>query len=399
MIQKITPVSKQVAEQALFADEEFRQLGQDLGWRIFKSVLVFGIVLQIILGVGETVKYSTTYLAVYGNPGNWFRFIALYEIGWLLSIPLISVVVSDIRLSRFRLFLYLIGIFFVCFVGSAVVFHEFEHWISRTYFNGTVGASLKCYGQNYHWISAVAKTTSKLSVFASMGLAIRFWIQQEYSSARSAKLDQLVAKLRHESLCNRVRPHFLFNTLNTIASLSNTRPNLARDIVGRLGTLLRESLEAMDAKRISLGHEYSLLEDYLTIQKARFGSSLTYELELPNELESRLVPGFILQPLVENCVKHGIQDPARGEAPLHIAISSTENSAGQLCISVSDNGAGSTGRTEVQEKRGLRLTRNRLEMEYGDLASLHFNEVDQGFSVKLNFDRKISWPNEFEHEN
>ena len=290
MIQQVTPVSEAALNSSLLVDRKSKHHDPDLSWRIFKYVMIFGCILQVFLGIGSITRYVTTNVELYGGAKHWFPYIGLFQIGWFFAVPLVAVVVSDLRLSRRRLALYLFLVYLSCFVGYAIVFHEIEHWIMRNFFTGNPGTNWICYGKNYYWLSSLTNTASKFPVFLLLGLSIRFWFQQDQTRRKSAELDNLVANLRHESLCNRVRPHFLFNTLNTVASLSNSQPDLAREIIGRLGTLLRESLDAMDAKRISLAHEYSLLEDYLAIQKARYGHSLSYQLVLPEELQDRVVP-------------------------------------------------------------------------------------------------------------
>ncbi len=368
---------------------------RSVGVRVFWNVLLFGCLLQVLLGIGVTVKYITTYTAIYGNAKHWFPYIAMFEIGWLLAIPVIAAVVSDVKLTGLRLALFICLTYVACFVMYSIVLHELEHWITRNYFNGTVGANWKCYPRPMYWFGCLSNTLTKFFIFLFLGLMFRFSMLQSHATQQSNELNTLVERLKHEALCNRVRPHFLFNTLNTIASLTVQRPALARDVIGRLGTLLRESLAAMDAQKITLEHECSLIEDYLSIQKARFNDNLTFELTLADRVRECLVPGFIIQPLVENSVKHGMQQCDRNEDnPLHIVVRAELNSQGKVCISVADNGSGRSKERDLNERLGLGLTRQRLHLEYGDGAELVIDEVRRGFSVTMKFDRAACMPSE-----
>jgi len=151
-----------------------------------------------------------------------------------------------------------------------------------------------------------------------------------------ARAEQLVAEARLRSLESRLHPHFLFNTLNSISALIRIDPPQAERIVGRLSALLRASLDTSSRSLIPLAQELAMVEDYVDIERARFGDKLRGRVEVPPELRDAQVPPLSVQSLVENAVKHGIT-PLRGGGEVLVAASANN---GELTIEVSDTGAG-----------------------------------------------------------
>ena len=151
-----------------------------------------------------------------------------------------------------------------------------------------------------------------------------------------ARAEQLVAEARLRSLESRLHPHFLFNTLNSISALVRIDPPQAERMVGRLSTLLRASLDTSSRSLIPLSQELAMVEDYVDIERARFGDKLRGRVEVPAELRDVQVPPLSVQSLVENAVKHGIT-PLRGGGEVLVSASADN---GQLTIEVSDTGEG-----------------------------------------------------------
>ena len=157
--------------------------------------------------------------------------------------------------------------------------------------------------------------------------------------------------------------HFLFNTLHVISALIHENPEDADRIVARLSELLRVSLEQSDTQEVPLRQELSFLERYLEIEQVRFQDRLAVELDIESGLDDILVPSLILQPLVENAIRHGIA-PREDMGRLKIAARRLN---GMLELKVGDNGPG-LPETEVAshpEGVGLSNTRSRLSHLYG----------------------------------
>jgi len=171
------------------------------------------------------------------------------------------------------------------------------------------------------YVSAVRTTIAKKKLMVAT--------ENEAEQARQALQAQL-ALLRVQ-----IVPHFLFNTLSNIHSLITHRPDDAQKTLENLSTLLRRSLEQADEQFISLKMEADILRAYLDIQKIRMGDRLQYQLDIPSELQQLSVPPLLLQPLVENAVKHGL-DTAKGGS-VEIKALQVEDS---VYISVTDDGIG-----------------------------------------------------------
>lgn len=192
---------------------------------------------------------------------------------------------------------------------------------------------------------------------------------------RAVELEASLTSARLEALRMQINPHFLFNTLNSISALIYTNPRAADEMLGDLSALLRRSLDSMQDQEIPLRQELDFVRTYLSIEQKRFGERLRVEEHLPDDLLNALVPALILQPLVENAVRHGIE-PQREPACIWIeAIREGE----QLRLVVRDNGRGITKAETNNSTRlgiGLSNTKARLEALYGPNQHLSLAEAE-----------------------
>ena len=172
-----------------------------------------------------------------------------------------------------------------------------------------------------------------------------------------------------------LHPHFLFNTLHAISTLVHTNPDGADRMISRLSDLLRLTFDRSGAPRVSLQEELEFLQKYLEIEQTRFQDRLSVNFDIDPETLDAEVPRLILQPLVENAIKHGVA-PQAGAGLVQIA---TRRQGETLWIEVSDNGVGlSAGaRARLRSGVGLSNTRDRLECLYGDGAPLEFSDGTQ----------------------
>jgi len=173
-----------------------------------------------------------------------------------------------------------------------------------------------------------------------------------------------LGQARLDSLQGRLHPHFLFNTLNSIGALIRERPGDAEHMLGSLSELLRASLNAEPSREVTLERELDLLHQYVSIQQLRFQDRLTVSVEASPDLLSAYVPHLVLQPLVENAIRHGI---APREAPGHVRIAAGRTD-GRLRLVVEDDGIGMHGRKG--SGFGLSGTEARLRHLYGAAARL-----------------------------
>jgi signal transduction histidine kinase len=180
-----------------------------------------------------------------------------------------------------------------------------------------------------------------------------------------AEARRLAAEARLTAFESRVQPHFLFNTLNSIAALIPNDPSGAEQMVGRLSALLRASLDPSRSTLVPLAEELRTVRDYLEIERVRFGDRLNYELPAGDALTDIRLPRLALQTLVENSVKYAVS-PSRDGARIRVRAARTDRGAR---ISVEDDGPGFDG-THVPANHGIALVRDRLAATLGSNATL-----------------------------
>jgi two-component system, LytTR family, sensor kinase len=200
---------------------------------------------------------------------------------------------------------------------------------------------------------------------------------------RSTKLESQLAKAQLDALKMQLHPHFLFNTLHAISALIEDHPKRARRMIARLGELLRSTLDISDWQTILLEKELALTRLYLEIEEERFQDKLRVETEVSGAEMDCQVPSLILQPLVENAIKHGITD---GEKIAVIRIKTLHRND-KLHIFVEDNGPGfAVGRMDEPESGiGLSNIKARLEQIYGADHRMSVGKSDDlgGASVEI----------------
>lgn len=181
---------------------------------------------------------------------------------------------------------------------------------------------------------------------------------------RTAELERLLSDARLNVLRSQLQPHFLFNALNAISAHVETEPRTARLMLERLGDLLRLSLDHIEHQEIGLDQEMAFVERYLQLQAMRFEDRLNVSMNLDPEVQDALVPPFILQPLVENAVRHGA---AARTADGTIAVEAWRDN-GSVHLAVRDNGPGLPVGWSLDSNQGIGITntRERLRHLYGD---------------------------------
>lgn len=185
---------------------------------------------------------------------------------------------------------------------------------------------------------------------------------------RGARLEAQLAKARLEALQTRINPHFLLNGLNVVAGLVRDRNHdSALDAATQLSRLLQTALRHSRDLNITLGHEAEFIESYLRLCKLRFESSMRYDISIPKSLRNRNLPALIVQPLVENAIRHGM----RSSEPLAIEVRAYEHDA-TVVIEVQDDGRGIDPETAATSSagHGIANVRERLRLSFGDRAEL-----------------------------
>jgi signal transduction histidine kinase len=211
--------------------------------------------------------------------------------------------------------------------------------------------------------------------------ALAYRRESEARALDAAHLETRLVEAQLQSLQRQLHPHFLFNTLNTISGLMRTDVNGADRMMDRLGDLLRVALSSSNVQEVPLREELDLLQKYLDIEQTRFGSRLSVRMHIDPEVLDARVPNLLLQPLVENAVRHGIAPHAR---PGVITVDATRAGA-RLRIQVRDSGEGvpADRLTLLNQGVGLANTRARLQHLYRANHEFLFSNVEGGFSVTV----------------
>jgi sensor histidine kinase YesM len=219
----------------------------------------------------------------------------------------------------------------------------------------------------------------------SLGMGFTFGFAYYFYEISQAKLRRrelaeekaktLAKEAQLASLESRVHPHFLFNTLNSIAALIREDPILAEKMVEKLSALLRYSLDSNAENLVSLKQELEITEKYLEIEKVRFDKRLQYKIELDEKFQHVRLPPLTLQSLVENSIKHVA---SKTSGTTEISVSAKENCVG-LIIEVSDNGKG-FDQNSIREGHGLDILQKRLTAIFQNRASL---EIIENGTVRL----------------
>lgn len=187
-----------------------------------------------------------------------------------------------------------------------------------------------------------------------------WWRINELEDAQ-AELRELAVAAQLAALRAQLNPHFLFNSLNSIAELVRTDPERAEECIERLAEILRYVLQRTQGDLVPLSDELRIAHAYLEIEKARFGDALSVETHIEERARGVLLPGLTLQPLVENAVNHGISRKVGGGL---ITIEAVLR-GGDLCIAVRDTGIGMNQSAPFDRGVGLRNLRERLTRRYG----------------------------------
>lgn len=245
-----------------------------------------------------------------------------------------------------------------------------EHWQSRG------SAELITFESAFGRALAATFVFNTLIYWALVSLshALGYYLKYQERTLRAAELEKRLTEARLQALQMQLNPHFLFNTLHAISSLMHQNVEAADRMLARLSDLLRYALESTDSQEVPLRKELDFLTRYLEIEQTRFGERLQVRLEIAPETLDARVPNLILQPLVENAIKHGIEPHARpGLVELRAKASN-----GALELEVQDNGGGLQSTQARGFGLGLTNTRARLEQLYGDRHRLELINREQG---------------------
>jgi len=328
-----------------------------------------------LLATFETV----TFAQLAGHPIELWRAVATEAPGWYawaLCTPVIAQVAMRaplVRPVRVRNVLAHVVTFLLIALAASAVWAAVGLWLRPS--RGGFLVALR------NWF--VSGLPFTVVVYAAVVGIVYSLIDRARLRVRerdAARLAQQLSEAQLASLRMQLRPHFLFNSLNAIMALVRDAENgRAVAALGLLSDLLRTTLEAGARHEVSLGDEIAFTRQYLAMEQLRFGDRLQVTCDVPPELLDAVVPQFVLQPFVENSIKHGILDRRRGGS-IDISARASE---GALHLSVVDDGVGFGHAPATAPGSGMGLTNSRLHLAhlYGDRAALRVGAGADGAGV------------------
>ena len=238
------------------------------------------------------------------------------------------------------------------------------------------------WGRLFHtvWVWTLERFGVELAIYGFIGGACAF-LHSRMQAQQKLEIERQLAQAQLKALQMQMEPHFLFNTLNAVTSLVDQHKNeAAMETLAHLNTILRTTLQRQSPEKVPFTEELQLVESYLAIQKVRFADRIKIEINTTPEARRSLVPCFLLQPLVENAVRHGIERKKEGG----LIQTKAERIGDRLWMQVRDNGSGMNAARADSHGIGLTNLRERLAFFYPDLHKFEIETPsDGGYQVTI----------------
>ena len=347
-------------------------INKSIGIKIKKDWLHFGIIAAITLLFADVIIIFYVSLYDFLTIPDDYQNVSIVRKDTILTTLLFSVILFPF-LYLFRFIEFKIqktakslstktALIFLSTGFLPIVFLLFVNFIMTTIISDQ---------QDYF---ALSKMFLFLMTIASLRALVGYFIFKERNliienETKLANLRELKAKAELKSLQSQINPHFLYNSLNSIASLAPIDAQKTQKMAHSLSDLFKYSINRKDKKTSTVHDEVEMVKTYLDIEKIRFGDRLQFTVAVDTELENREIPLFLIQPLVENAVKHGISKN-EGVGTIDLKITKEQN---EIRISVSDNGPDFP--EGLLSGHGLQTVFDLLRLTYGDKASLNWTNT------------------------
>jgi two-component system, LytTR family, sensor kinase len=320
------------------------------------------------------------FVATFGEKPAPFAVLFVLNLGywysWALLAPCVLWLSRRFPLDKqswhLSLPVHVVGVFVATtlHIAMAVATRMATHWAIGESTGSWRLEAQRMFFLNFDW--------EMMTYWAIVGLshALAFHREAQTRTLRASQLETRLVEAQLQSLQRQLQPHFLFNTLNTISALMHRDVEAADAMIARLSDLLRMSLQTVGVQEVSLKEELDFLSKYLEIEQTRFRDRLRVVFDVLPDTFDALVPNLVLQPLVENAIKHGIGPrPAPGTVTIRGRRVGT-----MLELTVQDNGVGLSAARLSDFNRGIGLsnTRSRLEHLYGSLHRFEFRQPAEG---------------------
>ena len=314
------------------------------------------------LGLFIAVANSLTYMTTGGQP-NWRisveRSLAEWYL-WALVTPAILWLAKWRPITR-RTVVVNGSIHLVAMVVVGIAKAIADQYVRRLLF-GRAG---------YLLLSSLAANFLLYWAIVAIAHGLEYYRTGRDRELRASQLEARLAETRLQLLRMQLQPHFLFNTLNTISELVHEEPEIADRMIAGLSELLRETLRSGDQPEVTLARELQLLNSYVDIQRTRFGERLEVAVDAHPGTLSAAVPSLLLQPIVENSIRHGLARTGSGRVDIRAC-----RDGSRLILRVQDDGQGLAAGPSEREGIGLGNTRARLETLFGSRFTLEVSNAE-----------------------
>jgi hypothetical protein len=343
-----------------------------------------------LLGLFFGVQAYLINTRVLGVPGSWPRALAFALLEWYCWAALAPLVVWLARRYplgpagwRRSLAVHLVAgplVAIVQHAASVGATHPFKPGLGLPTYLDRLEINLAA---TFHWGLVV------YAIIVSATLAADYYRSDRERELRASHLEARLAEARLDALRMQLEPHFLFNALNAVSGLMYTDVDAADRMLVRLGEFLRTRLEAGGEQEVTLREELEALERYVDIERARFEDRLTVRVDVAPETLDARVPTLLLQPLVENAIRHGVA-PRTGPGRVEVWAARDRD---EIALRVRDDGLGLSKAARPEEGIGLANTRARLEALHADAYRLELRGVEGGgLEVEVRFPFRTAGP-------
>jgi two-component system, LytTR family, sensor kinase len=338
---------------------------------IRNSLLVVAAVHILILLRNFQLEPFALKSLVTRQPGQLLRWLA-----WSLVAPGIGLLARYFATRRLKWF-QAFGLFIAGGILSLLCYYVLEELFKMLFLGRSFFESFAETRKNLLW-------SWDLPIFGlilSISLALEYYQRNRQKEVEASRLEKELAVNTLATLKAQIQPHFLFNTLHVISALVKDNPEAAEKTIARLSDLLRASMKGSDAPEVTLTAELDMLMNYIEIVRMRYQDRLHIDLDLHPDVAEALVPGFFLQPLVENAVRHGVAQNIEGGTIRIKAFRSQQS----LIVRISDNGPGFSGDRQDLLRKGSGLSNllKRLELLYPGTFRLELLREEGGGALVI----------------
>ncbi len=346
----------------------------------------YGLSSRVVIAVAGLLSALTSILAAQaatqgGHSTEWLPLVAVncsYWFTWALLTPAVVWLSQHFRFERpglpTALLVHLPAVALFS-LGHLAVMTGVHWWLAMAA------------GRTFDWgaefghatLTSLAAEMITYSAIAAASQAVLYYRETRDRAARATQIEAQLIEVRMATLQQQLQPHFLFNTLHAISTLMHRDVEAADRTLMRLSDLLRMTLEHAGRQEVTLHTELDFLSKYLEIEQTRFAERLIVRFDIDPETLDTLLPSLLLQPLVENAIKHGV---SRKAGPGHVDITARRDHD-KLWIEIRDDGAGlsESSLSALQKGVGVSTTRARLQHQFGADFRFEFHRQEPGVSV------------------